>query len=102
MQEIGTDLAQRFGVCKQITKSICSYQYLDTQHGFIIENLNNESSRAVCIQRSYSLLPTMSSIGVAFVDRCTLKTEIEANGCSTVVLKFAEGVDYGFLKDFHF
>ena len=102
MQEIGVDLAQRFGVCKQINKDLCSYQYVDTQNGFIIENLNNECSRGVWLRKSYHLLPTLANIGVPFTGRSSLEVEIEAGGSSTVMLKFTEGIDYGFLRDFHF
>ena len=38
------DLAQRFGKLIQINNNICSYNYIDYEIGFIIENINNEKS----------------------------------------------------------
>ena len=63
IQEIGTDLAQRFGVCEQMNKNICCYQYIDTQNGLIIENLNNECDRRVYVQKNYKLNDNLISIG---------------------------------------
>lgn len=36
------DLCQRLGKLKQINKNICSYNYIESQLGLIIENINNE------------------------------------------------------------
>jgi hypothetical protein len=36
------DLAQRYGRLLQINKNICTYNYIEKNIGFIIENINNE------------------------------------------------------------
>jgi hypothetical protein len=35
------DLAQRYGKMVQINKNICSYNFIDKNIGFVIENINN-------------------------------------------------------------
>ena len=35
------DLAQRYGKMVQINKNICSYNLIDKNIGFVIENINN-------------------------------------------------------------
>ncbi len=64
------DLAQRFGKLIQVNSNICSYNYIDYNVGFIIENINNEkSSGEVNILRTidgldiYNITPVNSDFG---------------------------------------
>ena len=55
LEETCKDMAQRFGKFKQLTKSICSYQYKDYRSKLMIENFINESQREVNLHRGYSM-----------------------------------------------
>ena len=57
------DLAQRFGVIRQINKFICSYNYVDKEIGLIVENIHNQREKGmVTIVRSLNGLKSSNQL----------------------------------------
>lgn len=66
VDEMCSDIAQRFGNFVQLNKNICSYQCIDKRNGFIIENFNNELDKQVFLHRRYKIpFANFISIGSA-------------------------------------
>lgn len=47
------DISQRFGEFRQLSPQLCSYWYIDTNLGLVIDNIHNEGSRTVQYTKSY-------------------------------------------------
>lgn len=53
--DVCADIAQRFGVFKQLSTNLCSYRCVYLPLGLLIENLNNENStKDIAIIKAYS------------------------------------------------
>lgn len=103
------DLAQRKGSISQLKATLCSYNYICSQTGFIIENINNEKLKEdIKIKRRISGIPCsveLLPVNKQFWEtKDNFKEEIEVTipklSSFTVVLKMRGGMDLKLIQLF--